>query len=299
MPSDAEWQETFKRLDSDESSYRDEAKKLGVNPSTVQRRYLNYLNSRIGLARGELNRLEGAVADTRRKLEGLTEEYEKRDRELAGEYVRKEKAKETKFQSKMESLNAELARKEQEGEHRLKKIDVEIDAKNAIISEFTKKGLEPTKGLELLKKHKDLCSEISRKKELLNNLNSTIDERRRQWREEERNTASRRKEAAEKWDRTFKKKRRRNDKLDRQFEERMRQERLLTEEFERGAGTAFFETLRNLDSGDRLTILKCGLSSCTPHEIETLYRDDLDRRLQNEVLKLRRGMLKSLMKNFQ
>lgn len=310
MPTDIEWKEAFERINRGETSYRDEGKGLGVNPSTFQRHYLNYLESRVGLVREEHARLEGAVASTTEKLDGLSERYTRKDQELAGECAQKKRAAEAEFQSALKSLRMKLAReearlqesltkKEREGERRLKKIDAEVDAKNAVIVEFRKRGLEPTRGLELLKEHEDLRGELSRKGGILKSVNSSIDERKRQWCEEERDATSKRKEAAKRWDETLEGKRRQNDELDRHLRERKEQEKRLKEGFEHGVSAEFFKALHNLNSEDRLTILRYGLASCTYHEAETLYHNDLNRRLDSEISKIRQGMIKDLMREFQ
>jgi len=306
MPTDAEWEGAFERIDGGESSYRDEARKLGVNPATVLRHYLKRLELRVGLLREERAELEGDVASIREKLDGLSERYARKDQELAGEYGRKRRAAEAEFQGALESLRARmageearlresLAREEQEGKRRLGRIDAEVEAKNAMIAEFKKRGLEPARGLELLKEHEDLCGEISRRKELLKRVNSDIEEGKRRRLEEERKG----KKATEKWDEAIRARIRRKDELDAQIGEMEGLERRLKEGLKHRVGAEFFKALHRLKPEDRLAILRYGIASCTPHEAETLYCDDVNRRMQDEILKIRQEIIRDLVAGLQ
>ncbi len=240
MSTDAEWREAFGRIDRGETSYRDEAKRLGTNPATFQRRYLNYLESRVGLVRGEHARLEGVVASTKEKLDGLAGKYEKKNQELAVESARKKRVAEAEFQGALKSLRAKLAGeevklkgsltgKEQESKRRLERIDAEIEAKNAVITEFKKRGLEPTRGLELLKEHEDLCGELSRMGGLLESVNSSIEASKRQQHEEDRVTASQRKEAAKRWEDFIDRKKGQSTELSQRIDEKVSREKRLNE----------------------------------------------------------------------
>jgi chromosome segregation ATPase len=89
MPSEEEWEESFRRLDRGESSYREEARRLGVEPSTVMRRYWKRLESKMESARRELAELEGRLGEVRRRLAGLEEEYSRREQREREELERR------------------------------------------------------------------------------------------------------------------------------------------------------------------------------------------------------------------
>ena len=122
-----EWKETFARLDRGESSYRDEARRLGVNPATVLRHYLKNLESRTEVRRKELTDLE------------------ERNQELAREYEKKRREEEAKIRSVLNPLKAEYERT---------KAGIE-----ELTREISKRGLSLEEALDCVKKTSDLRRE--------------------------------------------------------------------------------------------------------------------------------------------
>jgi len=138
MPADEEWNEAFARLDRGESSYRGEAGRLGVEPSTVMRRYWKYLESRIESLRRERAGLEGAVADARGKLDGLREEYERRETE--------ERAR---LEQRLQDLRAEV----EKARGQLEEIRRQRDE---LCAEAKKQGLSLGEALACIRRSSDL-----------------------------------------------------------------------------------------------------------------------------------------------
>ncbi len=175
MPSEQEWVEAFERLEKGKSSYEAEAKRLGVGKGTVHRRHTQYLDSQVESLRTKRTSLEEAVG-------GITDEYKRKRQEeeaklqsalgqlkaklekLADEYEKRRQEEEAK-------LRETLGKQEQESRRRLEKIDAELRAKDAIISEFKRRGLDPIKGLQILKRYSNLD-------QALGQINREIEEKR-------------------------------------------------------------------------------------------------------------------------
>lgn len=93
MPSDREWADAFARLGAGQSSYRDEAKLLGVNAATVLRQHLEWLEGKVRVEREKLGAVE-------KRLEVLTKQDEElgdKLRFLSGEYEQKKSIEEKKL----------------------------------------------------------------------------------------------------------------------------------------------------------------------------------------------------------
>jgi predicted nucleic acid-binding Zn-ribbon protein len=169
MPTELEWAEAFKRLDSGESSYETEAKRLGVGKGTVYRHHIATLQRRINVKKSELSRITDELSKAQQSLQTLVKER----RRLEGEIGQ---ARE-KLSAVLQELNRVLATYE-----RLKNLGLD---KVASLTEFidgyealgfsaqqvqklvvwrqslAKMGIDPDKLFELAKKRRSLEGQIS------------------------------------------------------------------------------------------------------------------------------------------
>jgi len=83
MPTEREWAETFKRLDSGESSYEAEAKRLGVGKGTVYRHHTTELQRRINVKKSELSRITDELSRTQQNLQALHKEKMRLEGEIS------------------------------------------------------------------------------------------------------------------------------------------------------------------------------------------------------------------------
>ena len=74
MPTELEWAEAFRRLDSGESSYETEARRLGVGKGTVYRHHIAALQRRINVKKSELNRITDELSKAQQSLQTLIKE---------------------------------------------------------------------------------------------------------------------------------------------------------------------------------------------------------------------------------
>lgn len=192
MPTDEEWEKAFGRLSREESSYREEGEKLGVHHSIVGRRFIAWLNR-------ETEKRLSICTQLKQNLDSLEEEYAKK-KQVEEEKFRRATAKaegehknriadiqratvkaEEVHRKRMSELNAELSAKKEElrratataeevHKKRMSVLDAELSAKAELLREFKKVGLEPTQGLVLLKKGRDLDKAIAWKSERLKAL---------------------------------------------------------------------------------------------------------------------------------
>jgi len=74
MPTELEWAEAFRRLDSGESSYETEARRLGVGKGTVYRHHIAELQRRINVKKSELSRVTDELSKAQQSLQTLIKE---------------------------------------------------------------------------------------------------------------------------------------------------------------------------------------------------------------------------------
>lgn len=161
MLTKEEWLQVFRRLEEG-SSLRQEAKKLGIGKSTVERRFQTYIEQRTNALRSGLTELMNEVSDAKGKLVGLAEKYEKRKQE--------EEAK----------LREALAKRERENKLRVERIDAELEAKKKLLPECARQGMSFKECLDAVKKIGDLGVEFSRRKRLLKQWGEAIEKKQRQ-----------------------------------------------------------------------------------------------------------------------
>lgn len=163
MPESGAWLEAFGRIVRGQSSLREEAEGLGVNHTTVMRRFQAWTEGEVERARSEFAQLHEATQRVRGELDNLKREYDRKKAEA-----------EAKLRSDMGKMDEELRRAtvKAEGDHkkRMSELDAELSAKEELLHEFKKVGLEPTQGLVLLKKDRDLDKAIAWKSERLKAL---------------------------------------------------------------------------------------------------------------------------------
>jgi len=82
MPTELEWAEAFKRLDSGESSYETEARRLGVGKGTVYRHHIAALQRRINVKKSELNRITDELSKAQQSLQTLIKERRRLEGEI-------------------------------------------------------------------------------------------------------------------------------------------------------------------------------------------------------------------------
>ena len=97
MLSEREWADSFERLEKGESSYEQEARRLGVGKGTVHRHHMEYLRHKIEEARSELERSIAKQTEVKGRLA-----------ELEQEYARREQQKKTELEQKLGPLRKEL-----------------------------------------------------------------------------------------------------------------------------------------------------------------------------------------------
>jgi DNA repair exonuclease SbcCD ATPase subunit len=101
MPTELEWAEAFRRLDSGESSYETEARRLGVGKGTVYRHHIAELQRRINVKKSELSRVTDELSKAQQSLQTLDKER----RRLEGEIVQGR----GKLSAALQELNRVLA----------------------------------------------------------------------------------------------------------------------------------------------------------------------------------------------
>jgi len=82
MPTEREWAEAFRRLDSGLSSYEAEAKRLGVGKGTVYRHHIAELQRKINMKKSEFNRIMIELTKASQKLRELEKEKKKLEDEI-------------------------------------------------------------------------------------------------------------------------------------------------------------------------------------------------------------------------
>jgi len=82
MPTELEWAEAFRRLDSEKSSYEAEAKRLGVGKGTVYRHHITALQLRINVKKAELSRITDELSKAQQSLQTLVKERRRLEGEI-------------------------------------------------------------------------------------------------------------------------------------------------------------------------------------------------------------------------
>jgi len=120
MPTEREWAEAFKRLDSEISSYEAEAKRLGVGKGTVYRHHIAELQRKINMEKSELSRVRDELTKAKQRLQELEKEKNRIEDKIC--HARE------KLSATLQELNRVITSQE-----RLKKLGVD---KVASLTEF-------------------------------------------------------------------------------------------------------------------------------------------------------------------
>jgi chromosome segregation ATPase len=169
MPTEREWAEAFKRLDSEISSYEAEAKRLGVGKGTVYRHHTAELQRRINEEKSELSRVRDELTKARQKLWKLESEKKRIEGDLS--------QARGKLSATLQELNRVLATYE-----RLKNLGLDkVESLTEFVEGYealgfsaqqvqklvvwrqslAKMGIDPDKLFELAKKRRSLEGQIS------------------------------------------------------------------------------------------------------------------------------------------
>ncbi|GAI41348.1 unnamed protein product, partial [marine sediment metagenome] len=105
----------------------------------------------LGEARARMEEIERKSSEAGTNLLAKKEEMKASERRVAELHNIEQEC-----EKKTHEAKKNFDKQEHEVKRRLEKTNAELRAKDAVLSEFKRRGLDPTKGLQILKRHSDL-----------------------------------------------------------------------------------------------------------------------------------------------